>query len=200
MNLNILNSDQKDFLPLLKLFNRSFYLVGGTAIALQIGHRESIDFDLFTRKEPLNYDLISDKIKKSNNVVQTVFTRKSFCYTLVINNVQFTFYSYLYDVPLNESFENYIKMPDLLTLAAMKAFALGKRAKWKDYVDLYFILTKYHTLKEISLKAKEIFKGEFNDKNFRISLSYFEDVDYTEKVNYKNNSEVEDALIKKHFK
>jgi hypothetical protein len=43
----ILNPDQTELLPLLKLFRREFYLVGGTAIALQLGHRESIDFDLF---------------------------------------------------------------------------------------------------------------------------------------------------------
>ncbi|MBW6441419.1 hypothetical protein K0B04_00730 [Patescibacteria group bacterium] len=42
---------------------------------------------------------------------------------------------------------------DVLTLGAMKAFALGKRAKWKDYVDLFFIL-KIHDIGEIVNKAK----------------------------------------------
>jgi len=46
MHKNILNSNQLELLPLVKEFKRTFYLVGGTAIALQIGHRQSIDFDL----------------------------------------------------------------------------------------------------------------------------------------------------------
>lgn len=49
----------------------------------------------------------------------------------------------------------------------MKAFALGRRAKWKDYVDLYFIIKDYHSIDEICTKGKEIFEGEFNEKIFR---------------------------------
>ena len=47
MHLEILNKEQKELLPILSQFKREYYLVGGTAIALHIGHRESIDFDLF---------------------------------------------------------------------------------------------------------------------------------------------------------
>lgn len=45
MYKQILNRDQLDVLPLISQFNREFYLVGGTAIALHIGHRQSIDFE-----------------------------------------------------------------------------------------------------------------------------------------------------------
>lgn len=48
---NILTENQKKILPLIKIFSPDFYLVGGTAIALQIGHRRSIDFDLFSDKD-----------------------------------------------------------------------------------------------------------------------------------------------------
>lgn len=48
-------------------------------------------------------------------------------------------------------------MPDLLTLSAMKAFALGRRAKWKDYVDMYFILRDHYDIHTVSSKAQEIF-------------------------------------------
>jgi hypothetical protein len=75
-------------------------------------------------------------------------------------------------------------MPDLLTLAAMKAFALGRRAKWKDYVDLFFILKNYYSVNQISEKAKEIFGELFIEKQFRAQLGYFVDVNYTEEVIY----------------
>jgi hypothetical protein len=46
-------------------------------------------------------------------------------------------------------------MQDLLTLAAMKAYELERRTKWKDYVDLYFIINKYHSINKIVKKAKK---------------------------------------------
>ena len=50
LHTEILSEEQKNLLPLIKQFRKEYYLVGGTAIALQIGHRRSIDFDLFTTK------------------------------------------------------------------------------------------------------------------------------------------------------
>ena len=47
MHIEILSSEQQALLPWAKQFKREFYLVGGTAIALYIGHRKSIIFDLF---------------------------------------------------------------------------------------------------------------------------------------------------------
>ncbi|KKU76273.1 MAG: hypothetical protein UY03_C0040G0001, partial [Parcubacteria group bacterium GW2011_GWA2_47_64] len=80
---------------------------------------------------------------------------------------------------------------------AMKAYALGRRAKWKDYVDMHFILKNFHGMAEIIKTAKEIFSSEFNEKIFRAQLAYFEDIDYTEKVVYRKGFEVDDEVIKK---
>ena len=88
-------------------------------------------------------------------------------------------------------------MPDLLTLTAMKAFALGGRNKWKDYVDLYFILKGKFTVSEIAKKAKELFAGEFNEKIFRNQLAYFDDMNYAEVVEFMPGFEVGDAVVKK---
>ena len=49
MHDEILNADQLELLPLMAQFRREYYLVGGTAIALHIGHRRSVDFDLFKK-------------------------------------------------------------------------------------------------------------------------------------------------------
>ena len=77
----------------------------------------------------------------------------------------------------------------------MKSFALGRRAKWKDYVDLYFIFQK-HSFQELMDKTNSIFKTEFNEKLFRIQLAYFEDIDYSEKINYMKGFEKKDDDIK----
>jgi hypothetical protein len=83
-----------------------------------------------------------------------------------------------------------------LTLAAMKAYALGRRSKWKDYVDLYFLLTKHFSIAEISAKASSIFGELFSEKLFRAQLSFFDDIDYTEAVEFLIPDPPSDATIK----
>lgn len=102
-----------------------------------------------------------------------------------------------YQIKFNKKLDDIINMPDLLTLAAMKIFALGRRAKWKDYVDLYFIIKDFHTLDEIIKKAEVIFGNEFNEKIIREQLSYFEDINYSEEIIFKDGFEVDDETIKK---
>ena len=87
-------------------------------------------------------------------------------------------------------------MPDPLSLAAMKAFALGRRAKWKDYVDLYILLKCFFTIDEISDRASVLFASEFNRKLFKQQLIYFNDIDFTEQVVYMPGFEVTEEEIK----
>ena len=79
----------------------------------------------------------------------------------------------------------------------MKAYTLGRRAKWKDYVDLYFIMKNFYSVIEINKKAKQIFSTEFNEKMFRAQLSYFKDIDYSEKIMYMKEFKVDDKVMKK---
>ncbi len=182
MHLNVLSPQQTELLPLIRRFRRSFYLVGGTAIALHIGHRRSIDFDLFsTAKLPKSrIRAILREWAEPGRVVHEDIDQLH----LIINHVKLTFFQYPYPVPHEEKADDFASMPDLLTLAAMKAFALGRRAKWKDYVDLFFILTRHHTIDMVTAKAEELFGGEFSGKLFREQLCFFEDVDYTESIDY----------------
>jgi len=103
---------------------------------------------------------------------------------LIVNDVKLTFFTFPYKIEKQEVLDDIIGMPGLLNLAAMKALALGGRAKWKDYVDLYFLLKNYWSLKEIERKAIEIFGNAFSTKLFRQQLSYFNDIDYSEAVEY----------------
>ena len=181
MHKEILSPAQEKLLPLAKKFSKDFYLTGGTAIALHLGHRRSIDFDLFSGKEFRNAD-IRRKVVDFGKIEHVMFDRKGE-YTVVVGGVKITFLYYEFKVEADRRFEN-IKVPNVLTLAAMKAYALGRRAKWKDYVDLYFILNGRCSLAQISTRAKKIFGAEFNEKIFREQLSYFKDIDYSEKVDY----------------
>ncbi len=198
MHKDILSEKQQKLLPLISNFSSDFLLVGGTAIALFLGHRESIDFDLFSNKKFNNSDIIK-KIKENHEIDQVVVDKLDE-FTAIIEGVKITFLYYPYRISAINNFENIIKTPDILTLGAMKAYALGRRAKWKDYVDIYFITRKHTALEKIIEKAKEIFKNDFSEKNFRVQLSYFTDIDFSENIIWKKGFEVEKEDIQEHLK
>ncbi|MDP2693154.1 MAG: nucleotidyl transferase AbiEii/AbiGii toxin family protein [bacterium] len=197
MHNEVLNKQQLELLKLLKIFSKDFGLVGGTAIALHIGHRQSIDFDLFSTK-PIKPEDIARKIKNNFKIERVLIDEKNE-YTVIINRVKITFLYYPFNIKFNKKLLDIIRLPDLLTLAAMKSYALGRRAKWKDYVDLYFIMKNYCDINGIIKRAKQIFGTEFNEKMFRAQLSYFKDIDYTEKIIYMKGFLISDGIIKKEL-
>ena len=182
MHKEILSGEQLELLPLVKQFMHEYYLVGGTAIALYIGHRRSVDFDLF-KYSSLKHSKIIQKISEFG--YPYIITRKvTEQLNINVGNVKFTFFEYPFKIDAQNKFENTIRLPELLDLTAMKAYALGRRSKWKDYVDMYFILKYFYSIEQISEKANKIYDQLFSEKLFRAQLSYFDDIDYSEPVEY----------------
>lgn len=182
MHKEVLNERQLELLPVMSQFRREYYLVGGTAIALYIGHRRSIDFDLF-KLSGINHKKNLGKLSASGfeyTVTRHVMEQMN----LIVNDVKVTFFQYPFAVEPTNRFETYFRMPSLLQLAAMKAYALGRRSKWKDYVDLFFLLSEHLGLTDISTCATELFGELYSEKMFRSQLCYFDDIDYTEQVDY----------------
>jgi hypothetical protein len=89
-----------------------------------------------------------------------------------------------------------ISMPTLLSLAAMKAFALGRRAKWKDYVDLCFLIRDHFSVPEIIREAQRLFGDSFSDRLFRGQLTYHADIDYAEAVEFMPGFEIDAETVK----
>jgi hypothetical protein len=199
MHKEILSKEQVELLPLLQNFKREFYLVRGTAIALQIGHRRSIDFDLFKSKKLRPKSIVS-KISEFN-LPYLVTRNVSEQVNITISKVKFTFYEYPFDIEAPLSLEHILRMPRLLDLAAMKAYALGRRSKWKDYVDMYFLIKDYFSIVQISERAVQIFDQLFSAKLFRAQLSYFDDVNHDEPLEFlmtePSESEIRQFLIEK---
>lgn len=194
MHKEILTKQQVELLPLVELFSKEFGLVGGTAVALQLGHRRSVDFDLFSFKEFNNLEL-KKKVSRAYKIDE-IFVNKKEEFTFLVFGVKITFFHYPFELQYTERFRK-IRMPDLLTLAAMKAYALGQRAKWKDYVDLYFIMQKYHGVTAIAEKSHALFGNEFNEKLFRMQLTFFQDINYVEEIEYMPGSGVKDEVVEK---
>lgn len=197
LHKEILTDEQFGLLPLIKSFSGDFGLVGGTAIALHLGHRRSIDFDLFSLKE-FDNQKIRRKILKFSKINQAIRDETG-QFTLQIKDVRFTFFYYPYPIIFSNGLEDIIKFPDLMTLAAIKAFALGRRAKWKDYIDLYFVSRAHGGIKKICEKAREIFGSEFNEKLFRSQLAYFADINYSETIIFMPGFEVSDEKIRQEL-
>jgi predicted nucleotidyltransferase component of viral defense system len=195
MYKEILTEDQLKLLPLLKDFSKDYILVGGTAIALHLGHRRSVDFDLFTPKRIRRKSIKNYLIQKKNPVNELIKEEEDQIH-FIINNVKVTFFQYPFVINDLIDFDRIIKIPSLINLAAMKAFALGGRGKWKDYVDLFFLLKNHFTLSKIIEKADELFGEVFNGKLFREQISYFEDINYEEEVIYLNKPIDKDEIKK----
>ena len=194
MHTSILTKNQLDLVPVLTGFGKSgYYLVGGTALALQLGHRRSLDFDLFTNQSFDNKRIVSTLRKKFT--APTLHINSRYELTLIVHNTKITWYNFPYEVTCNIDWPGVIKMPDILTIAAMKAFALGQRAKWKDYIDLYFV-TRQYSLSDIVDRARKLFGSEVNDRIFREQLSYFDDINYQEQPDYMPGFEVSNEEIK----
>ncbi len=189
MYSEILSDNQKQLLPFLKQFGKDFILVGGTAIALQLGHRRSVDFDLF-RSKSFNSARIKRKIAESGFANQIIHEESDQIHFFV-NGVKLTFFSFGFEIHPVVKLDNYLKMPELIELSAMKAFAMGRRAKWKDYVDMYFLLKHHFSLADVVAKSNELFEGVFSEKLLRQQLCYFDDVDFSEEVEFMPGFEVE---------
>lgn len=198
MHNEILSNKQVQLLSLMSQFRREYYLVGGTAIALHIGHRRSIDFDLF-KQSVINHKRNLEKIS-SSSFDYIVTRRVSEQMNLIVNDVKVTFFQYPFPINPTDKYDSYFRLPSLLQLAAMKAYALGRRSKWKDYVDLYFLLCSHFTLSEISSVATQLFGELYSEKMFRSQLCYFDDVDYTEAVDYLIPNPPTDEEIKYKLK
>jgi hypothetical protein len=182
MHRKILTKNQFELLPYINKFQRKFYLVGGTAIALHLGHRRSLDFDLFC-KNSLGKPQIKQKLQQIPYRQIKLFEDVDQIH-IIINDIKITFFYYPFLIEHNIWFDHVISMPTLLTLASMKAYALGRRAKWKDYVDLYFILRDHYTIEEISGEGINNFRDLFSEKLFREQLAFHKDIDYSEPIEY----------------
>lgn len=179
-------------------FSPDFYLAGGTALALQIGHRISVDFDLFSSfKLPENlFDTLESTYTQS--VVEPVVNEKNQV-TVLVDGIQLTFlhYPFLPVLPFVEYMP--INLLAGKEIAAAKAYSLGRRATFKDYVDLYFVIADgISTLQDIILLSEKKYGNLFNRKLFLEQLVYLKDVEELEIEFLK--SKVEKDQIEFFFK
>jgi len=169
-----------ELLDLIKLFMqrplfREFNLVGGTALALQMGHRISIDIDMFGSFELEETD-ISKELRALGNLQILKKSKNILIYSL--NGIKVDFVNYQYPNLETPIVEEHIRMLSLADIAAMKLNAISGRGSRKDFVDLYFLLNLFPLHRLL-----EFYKSKFSDgSEFLVlkSLVYFEDAEKEE--------------------
>lgn len=151
-----------------------FYLAGGSAASLQLGHRFSFDLDFFT-PEKFDPKTISQNLKFLGELSIDQEDKGTFLGNL--NGVKISFFPYPY--PLVFSPKKYlgVKVADLQDIACMKIDSISTRSARRDFIDLYFICQKY-PLKRLF----KIFKKKYRGVNYNLfhlikSLTYFPDAE-----------------------
>lgn len=179
MHPEAITSQAKTILELLKAFPE-FCLAGGTALALQIGHRISVDFDFFWEKS-IPQGMISrvEEVFKGFDIQVSVNQPQQL--TVLVNDVSISFIQYPF--PIESKMVNYsgMKMASPSEIAVMKAYAMGRRATLKDYIDLYFILkSEAVDLKSLINFSEKKYGTEFNARLFLEQLVYSKDIEDAE--------------------
>lgn len=150
-----------------------FYLVGGTALALQLGHRNSIDIDLFTQNDFDVNELIT-KLSQRYQVISTYNRENTLLST--VNDIKVDFIGHNYPfvkLPITEEGITFLSKEDI---AAMKLNAISNSGKrLKDFIDVYFLL-EHFTLHEM-IEFYTIKYPNFNPLIPLKAINYFDDID-----------------------
>ncbi|HCM82548.1 MAG: hypothetical protein UV63_C0016G0004 [Microgenomates group bacterium GW2011_GWC1_43_11] len=173
--LDILDEGRKAIFEKLSIFSQYGYLAGGTALALQIGHRQSVDFDVFTYK-PFTKSLLS-RIKSELHPKEVILNQQDQYSFSVGNGIEMTFIWFEQKLLDSAIPTSSLPLASIRDIAANKAHTVGRRALWRDYVDIFWILKyKYLTLSDIIDSAKRKYGIEFVETQFLEQLGYFSDV------------------------
>lgn len=154
----VLDSVRRSLIPKFAFLSASgFYLAGGTALALQLGHRTSVDFDFYTDTELRDVLPLLADIQKQLPKFATDHMADG---TLIghLDAIELSFFRYHYALlePLVAADE--LRLASIPDIAAMKVAALAQRGLYRDFIDLY-VISKQFGLDTVIGWARQKFPG-----------------------------------------
>jgi len=158
---------------------KDLYLAGGTALALHLGHRVSVDLDWFS--EDFKYNVTFRKeLEKLGKL--SIDSESENTFNGATNGVKISFFQYPYPlISAKIKYGQNIYLAGIPDIAVMKMEAIAGRGSYKDFIDVYFILQDY-SLEDILGFVKRKFSNiDYNETHLLKSLTYFEDVKGTPK-------------------
>ena len=177
-----------------------FVLVGGTSLALQIGHRMSVDIDLFGEVELDEYgftDILNDigstvLLKKSKNIL--IYS---------VDGIKLDFVNYGYPWLALPSLVENVRLASREDITAMKLNAIVGRGSKKDFIDLFFLLNEFSLAEMV-----EFYYMKYQQNSLLMvlkSLTYFDDADeeddpvILDKCNWERVKRTIRREVKKHI-
>lgn len=167
-----------DTLELLKAISaqpevKELRLVGGTALALQYGHRQSVDLDFFG-KLPEDKEELIEVVRRVGDI--TVLNRSKIILQMVVNQVKVDFvdysrYPWIDEPILGDGFV----LASEKDIAAMKINAIMGRGTRKDFIDLYMLLQHYSLTQIMDFYRQKY--PEFSEYRALLSMTYFDDAE-----------------------
>lgn len=148
------------------------YLAGGTALALQLGHRISVDLDFFSLNQ-FDENEVSQNLRKTGE-----YTLDRNAWQTVMGKLMDTKFSlFYYDYPLIEKTHDFqgINIASLQDIAAMKLHAIEDRGARRDFIDLYFLCQQFPITQMLNWYDQKYKVLESHQYHILRGLTYFED-------------------------
>lgn len=177
-HLEVLDERRREVFAQLRQLPRAGVLGGGTAIALQLKHRRSYDFDVFYSHDIPRRWLPRLRRIFGNDLVRPILDTDDELTVLLRGEVKLSLIAYPF-APLHPVVRTpSIPLFDLRDLASSKAYTIGRRGEWRDYVDLYYVLLTHgrFTLRSVIREAERRFGGAFSASLFLQQLTYYGDL------------------------
>lgn len=151
-----------------------FYLAGGTGLALHLGHRRSLDLDLFTA-EPFDPDKVVSTLQKLPDF--SLAAKSSDTLHVVVRGIKVSFLGFLYPLLFPSATFGGVQIADPRDIACMKINAIAGRGTRRDFLDLY-VASRRFGLRELL----GMFKQKYAQANYSVvhvlkSLTFFEDAE-----------------------
>ncbi|MDE1975391.1 MAG: nucleotidyl transferase AbiEii/AbiGii toxin family protein [Patescibacteria group bacterium] len=154
-----------------------WYLAGGTALALQVGHRRSVDLDFFTEDKDFDNDRLLEHFSSAPDW-QTDINKEGTVYGTLMG-AKISFIAYPFFIPAEKPLASgSIRMLTPADIAVMKIVAISQRGRKRDFVDLYWLVHHGHDLEGVIRKLKGQYPSVAHDYHHILkSLVYFEDAE-----------------------
>ena len=159
------------------LKEQSWYLAGGTALALQAGNRKSLDLDFFTQEKNFDEKKLTERFIENNNWQTEVEDRNTVYGELFKAKVSFIAYPFF--IPKQEpSWHGSIRVLNPIDIGVMKITAISQRGRKRDFFDLYWCAKNIEPLENIIKRLKIQYPSVAHDYHHILkSLVYFEDAE-----------------------
>ena len=177
MHTDTLPDVQQKLLKLLALqpWLSPFYLAGGTGLALQICHRQSVDFDFFT-PSAFSTRAIREQLRSLGTF--ELYSEADHTIDGALNGVKMSFMEYNYPQLCAHQSHQRLNVASMLDIALMKLGAISGRGTRKDFVDLYAILRDKPLLKDyFDMLPRKYGASRINTYHILKSLTYFDDAE-----------------------